>query len=226
MKIVPKFIYRCNVTCLYFKYLSNFCLSLLRVVIQDTRRRLSVIEKELYYLHLKLSYVSGDFSLYEHKFYRSAHQHRIKLDFSITDLSSVNKKAVAKLSRLELSNKQIEILDRNRNFFVSCKPCVPDSIALVEKVFKLSSLSASQTNSARHHIANTVNFNFSLASNLNKTDKLCFRDLPSNPNAIIIRTDKGGEIVVSDRSLYIEKVNSLLNEVPCCPITEDPSSNE
>ena len=49
--------------------------------------------------------------------------------------------------------------------------------------------------------------------------------LRSNPNIIITKADKGGQIVVLDKSTYIDNVNHILNNGPYVPVAKGPSAS-
>lgn len=88
-------------------------------------------------------------------------------------------------------------------------------IVPIERAFKFSALSPSQKDSIRHLDANTINFNSNLPmSKVNKTASSCIKNLQTNVNVNINKADKGGQVIIMDKSDYLTKIQQLNDNGP------------
>ncbi|XP_054720929.1 cationic amino acid transporter 2-like [Uloborus diversus] len=139
----------------------------------------------------------------------------------------VNQNAVPNLSSKYLTPNQLNALKLNSNFASCSKPSFPKLVAPVEKAFRFSALTASQKDSIRHIIANTVDFNSKLTSNtFCKHANSSIKGLCSDPDLVVTKADKGGQIVILDKSSYLGKCNELIEVGPYVTLHKDPSIRE
>ncbi|XP_054722649.1 LOW QUALITY PROTEIN: uncharacterized protein LOC129232538 [Uloborus diversus] len=139
----------------------------------------------------------------------------------------VNQNAVLNLSSKHLTSDQLNALKLNNNFASGSKPSFPKLVAPIEKAFRFSALTASQKDSIRHIIANTVDFNSKWTSNtFSKHANSSIKVLCSDPDLVVTKADKGGQIVILDKSSYLDKCNELIAVGPYVTLHKDPSIRE
>ncbi|XP_054706551.1 uncharacterized protein LOC129216363 [Uloborus diversus] len=143
--------------------------------------------------------------------------------FTQVVLNKVNQNVVLNLSSKHLTSNQLNALKLNNNFASCSKPSFPKLVAPVEKAFRFSALTASQKDSIRHIIANTVDFNSKLTSNtFSKHANSSIKVLCSDPVLVVTKADKGGQIVILDKSSYLDKCNELIDVSPYVTLHKDP----
>jgi len=72
-----------------------------------------------------------------------------------------------------------------------------------------------------------VDFNSKLRSSyISRIAVSAFKILQSNNDLVISKADKGGQIVVLDKSLYLDKCSKLIAEVSIVEVLKDPSVRE
>lgn len=83
-------------------------------------------------------------------------------------------------------------------------------IVPIKRAFKFSALNPSQKDSIRHLDANTLNFNSNLPMlKISKTASSCIKNLQTNANVNINKADRGGQIIIMDKSDYLTKIQQL-----------------
>ena len=118
---------------------------------------------------------------------------------------------VINLSSSPLSTSQTSVLTKGLNFpVVPHYPPTPRIIANIEEALKSSKADPSSVSSARSRIIGTLNKPIRHNPNLSPDETKALKELQSDNNIIILKSDKGNATVVMDRRDYESKLSTTL----------------
>ena len=187
--------------------------------------KLSAEEGEVVSSHLQRSK--------EHEYTKTKQRHMAKLERLKTkklppstdiDLSGQQlKKWVVNLSKYALSDSETSALAKGLNFAITPKqPPVDEYVVAIEQACqKLKPNEADQLRSKAVNIISTTKLP---TANVSKQETQALQNIAKNKDIICLPPDKGKGVVVLDKQVYIEKVNTMLSdEVTYERLPSDPT---
>ncbi|KAK4879049.1 hypothetical protein RN001_007195 [Aquatica leii] len=207
--------------------LSRTSLALIREGIQDTRRQLDNINRELLQLYLKLSNIIHPIL---RNIIETISNFRSETDVELTTRKQKRKfdalkrnieKLVYNVSSFSLDDNAKSVLAKGFNYAVSPSEIpVEDIICNVEA--SISNIPSADT--IRQDVVRILKHAKSPKNNLSREENLALKKLKTNKEIIILPADKSNATVVMDYNDYDNKIKRLLQDGTYQPITTDPTT--
>ena len=208
--------------------------AMLRERIHNIRKELAKLDKELFGIHLRVSNVMtkedwGKFDNISHlsmqtRMTENTERQKKKFDkFSPVKPTIDTSRTVVNLTKYELTQDQISVLSKGRNFAITPnKIPVEDIISSVEA--SIRSLPESESEEIRTEVSRILRKAKPPRPNIKLSEKRAIKELNTNNNILILPADKGNATVIMETDDYKKKINNLLEPTTYRKLPKDPTS--